>query len=78
MTSAARKQRPINRIPLVRLLAMFLKTLRYREWLNEVDRKIARAARANLARGYTFRAAFDEGLTPSQAIVDAINYLLAR
>jgi hypothetical protein len=52
--------------------------LRYREWLNEVDRKIARAARANLARGYTFRAAFDEGLTPSQAIVDAINYLLAR
>ena len=34
---------------------------------------------APISRGaYTFRAAFDEGLTPSQAIIEAIEYLLAR
>lgn len=50
----------------------------YTRWLAELDRLVAPAARRDLSIGYSFNAAYLEGLTPSQAVREAIAFLAAR
>ena len=50
----------------------------YAAWIAEVDRLVEKAARVDLSRGYSFVAAWREGMSPTEAIREAIDWLLAR
>jgi hypothetical protein len=50
----------------------------YAAWIAEVDRRVEKAARVDLSRGYSFVAAWREGMSPSEAIREAVDWLLAR
>jgi hypothetical protein len=47
-------------------------------WLDQIDGRIGRLARVDLGRRYSFLAAWAEGLSPSEAITEAIEWLEAR
>jgi hypothetical protein len=48
----------------------------YAAWIAEVDRRVATAARLDLAHGYSFATAWRAGMSPSEAIREAIDWLL--
>ena len=48
----------------------------YVPFLKEVDRRVGQMARVDLQRNYDFMNAWIDGLTPTEALVDAINAAL--
>lgn len=44
-------------------------------WLDEVDARVGRDARVDLQRGYSFLTAWREGMTPTEAIAEACEWL---
>jgi hypothetical protein len=50
----------------------------YAAWIAEVDRLVEKAARVDMSRGYSFVAAWREGMSPSEAIREAIEWLAVR
>jgi hypothetical protein len=47
-------------------------------WLDEIDGLVGREARVDLSRGYSFMSAWREGMSPSAAVREAIDWLAAR
>jgi hypothetical protein len=47
----------------------------YQNWLSKVDGLIGSDDRRDMAVHYSFRAAFDDGLTPRQACEDCVSWL---
>ena len=47
-------------------------------WLDLVDARVGRDARVDLGRSYSWLAAWSEGLTPAEAITEAIEWLQVR
>jgi hypothetical protein len=50
----------------------------YRSWLSDIDRRLGADARADLAHSFDWLGAWEQGLSPSEAIIEACECLIAN